>query len=84
MRASQTVCRSSQNNSGCGSTSESGSSYACVSVIGKVRGRYCAITANDGTVKGGTYFPITVTKALRAQQASFTHLHFRLFRLYFL
>ena len=41
-----------------------------VSVIAKVRGRYCCITANDGTVKGGTYFPITVTKALRAQHVS--------------
>ena len=41
-----------------------------VSVIAKVRGRYCSITANDGTVKGGTYFPITVTKALRAQHVS--------------
>ncbi|XP_043229211.1 biotin-dependent 3-methylcrotonyl-coenzyme A carboxylase beta1 subunit-like [Amphibalanus amphitrite] len=44
-----------------------------VCVIAKVRGRYCSITANDGTVKGGTYFPITVTKALRAQHISALH-----------
>ncbi|XP_037071384.1 methylcrotonoyl-CoA carboxylase beta chain, mitochondrial-like [Pollicipes pollicipes] len=41
-----------------------------VCVIAKVKGRYCVINANDGTVKGGTYFPITVTKSLRAQQIS--------------
>lgn len=35
--------------------------------IGKVRGNTCMIIANDATVKGGTYFPITVKKHLRAQ-----------------
>ncbi|MGI9332644.1 MAG: carboxyl transferase domain-containing protein [Gammaproteobacteria bacterium] len=35
--------------------------------IGSVRGRECVIVANDATVKGGTYFPITVKKHLRAQ-----------------
>jgi 3-methylcrotonyl-CoA carboxylase beta subunit len=36
--------------------------------IGPVAGRECMIVANDATVKGGTYFPITVKKHLRAQE----------------
>jgi 3-methylcrotonyl-CoA carboxylase beta subunit len=35
--------------------------------IGKVQDRYCMIITNDATVKGGTYYPITVKKHLRAQ-----------------
>lgn len=35
--------------------------------IGRVAGRECVIIANDATVKGGTYYPITVKKHLRAQ-----------------
>jgi acetyl-CoA carboxylase carboxyltransferase component len=36
--------------------------------IGVVEGQHCAIIANDATVKGGTYYPITVKKHLRAQE----------------
>ena len=36
--------------------------------IGRVSGRDVVVVANDATVKGGTYFPITVKKHLRAQQ----------------
>ncbi len=36
--------------------------------IGRVSGRQCMIVANDATVKGGTYFPLTVKKHLRAQE----------------
>ncbi|HSR73058.1 MAG TPA: carboxyl transferase domain-containing protein [Kiloniellales bacterium] len=36
--------------------------------IGRVMGRECVIVANDATVKGGTYFPVTVKKHLRAQE----------------
>jgi 3-methylcrotonyl-CoA carboxylase beta subunit len=36
--------------------------------IGPVMGRECVIVANDATVKGGTYYPITVKKHLRAQE----------------
>uniref|UniRef100_A0AC34QJG1 Methylcrotonoyl-CoA carboxylase n=1 Tax=Panagrolaimus sp. JU765 TaxID=591449 RepID=A0AC34QJG1_9BILA len=36
--------------------------------IGTVSGRQCVIVANDATVKGGTYYPITVKKHLRAQE----------------
>jgi acetyl-CoA carboxylase carboxyltransferase component len=39
-----------------------------VSGVGRVSGREVMIVANDATVKGGTYFPITVKKHLRAQE----------------
>src|SRR5512147_2858321 len=39
-----------------------------VTGIGRVSGRECLIVANDATVKGGTYYPLTVKKHLRAQQ----------------
>src|SRR5919106_1546241 len=38
--------------------------------IGRVMGRECVVIANDATVKGGTYYPITVKKHLRAQEAA--------------
>lgn len=38
--------------------------------IGRVRGRRCMIVANDATVKGGTYYPMTVKKHLRAQEVA--------------
>ncbi|MDN5747530.1 MAG: methylcrotonoyl-CoA carboxylase [Pseudonocardia sp.] len=43
--------------------------------VGRVAGRECVIVANDATVKGGTYFPVTVKKHLRAQEVA---LHNRL------
>jgi len=39
-----------------------------VSGIGRVSGRECMVIANDPTVKGGTYYPLTVKKHLRAQE----------------
>ena len=36
--------------------------------IGRVSGRQCMIVCNDATVKGGTYYPMTVKKHLRAQE----------------
>jgi 3-methylcrotonyl-CoA carboxylase beta subunit len=39
-----------------------------VTAIGIVAGQPCMIIANDATVKGGTYFPVTVKKHLRAQE----------------
>ena len=36
--------------------------------IGRVMGRECAIVCNDATIKGGTYYPVTVKKHLRAQE----------------
>jgi 3-methylcrotonyl-CoA carboxylase beta subunit len=39
-----------------------------VTGIGRVAGRECVVVANDPTVKGGTYYPLTVKKHLRAQE----------------
>jgi 3-methylcrotonyl-CoA carboxylase beta subunit len=39
-----------------------------VTGIGRIMGRECVVIANDATVKGGTYFPMTVKKHLRAQE----------------
>ncbi|WP_413582784.1 carboxyl transferase domain-containing protein [Bdellovibrio sp. HCB288] len=39
--------------------------------IGVIHGTECVIVANDATVKGGTYFPMTVKKHLRAQEIAF-------------
>ena len=39
-----------------------------VTGVGRVSGVECMIVANDATVKGGSYYPITVTKHLRAQK----------------
>ena len=39
-----------------------------VTGIGCIAGKKCVIVANDATVKGGTYYPITVKKHLRAQE----------------
>ncbi len=39
-----------------------------ITAIGRVSGRPCMIVANDATVKGGTYYPLTVKKHLRAQE----------------
>jgi 3-methylcrotonyl-CoA carboxylase beta subunit len=43
-------------------------SAGIITGIGRVAGRECMIVANDATVKGGTYYPITVKKHLRAQE----------------
>ena len=41
-----------------------------VTGIGRIQGRECVVVANDATVKGGTYYPLTVKKHLRAQQVA--------------
>ena len=46
-------------------------SAGIVTGIGRVHGRECMFVANDATVKGGTYFPLTVKKHLRAQEIAF-------------
>lgn len=43
-------------------------SAGVITGIGVVHGRECLFVANDATVKGGTYFPLTVKKHLRAQE----------------
>ena len=45
-------------------------SAGLVTGIGVIEGRHCVIVANDATVKGGTYYPITVKKHLRAQEVA--------------
>jgi acetyl-CoA carboxylase carboxyltransferase component len=45
-------------------------SAGIVTGIGVVEGRECVIAANDATVKGGSYFPLTVKKHLRAQEVA--------------
>ncbi|WP_159819741.1 carboxyl transferase domain-containing protein [Colwellia sp. 20A7] len=42
-------------------------SAGIITGIGRVSGQECVIVANDATVKGGTYYPLTVKKHLRAQ-----------------
>ena len=42
-------------------------SASVITGIGRVAGRECMIVANDATIKGGTYYPMTVKKHLRAQ-----------------
>jgi 3-methylcrotonyl-CoA carboxylase beta subunit len=43
-------------------------SASLVTGIGRISGRECMVVANDATVKGGTYYPMTVKKHLRAQE----------------
>ncbi len=43
-------------------------SAGIITGIGRIAGRECMVVANDATVKGGTYFPLTVKKHLRAQE----------------
>ncbi len=50
-------------------------SAGIVTGVGVIEGRRCVVVANDATVKGGTYYPITVKKHLRAQEVA---LHNRL------
>jgi len=38
--------------------------------IGRIEGRECVIVCNDSTIKGGTYYPLTVKKHLRAQEVA--------------
>jgi 3-methylcrotonyl-CoA carboxylase beta subunit len=45
-------------------------SAGIVTGVGRVAGRECVVVANDATVKGGTYYPMTVKKHLRAQEVA--------------
>jgi 3-methylcrotonyl-CoA carboxylase beta subunit len=42
-------------------------SASIVTGVGRISGRECVVVANDATIKGGTYYPMTVKKHLRAQ-----------------
>src|SRR6201992_1645415 len=50
-------------------------SAGMITGVGRIEGRECVVVANDATVKGGTYYPMTVKKHLRAQEVA---LHNRL------
>src|SRR5512133_3288309 len=52
----------------CGMYSGDAPGAGLVTGIGRVSGRELMVVANDATVKGGTYFPVTVKKHLRAQE----------------
>ena len=55
---------------------DSAPSAGLIAGIGRVSGVDCMIVCNDATVKGGTYYPLTVKKHLRAQEiAQQNHLH---------
>ncbi|EEB97844.1 hypothetical protein MPER_02750, partial [Moniliophthora perniciosa FA553] len=41
--------------------------------IGRINGRECMVIVNDATVKGGSYYPLTVKKQLRAQEIAREH-----------
>src|SRR5262249_32954847 len=42
-------------------------SASLITGIGRISSRECVVIANDATIKGGTYYPMTVKKHLRAQ-----------------
>lgn len=44
--------------------------FLLITGIGKINGLWCVFIANDATVKGGTAYPITVKKQLRAQEVA--------------
>ncbi len=50
--------------------SDSAPAAGVIAGIGRINGRECVIVCNDATVKGGTYFPLTVKKHLRAQEVA--------------
>jgi 3-methylcrotonyl-CoA carboxylase beta subunit len=45
-------------------------SASIITGVGRISGRECVIVANDATIKGGTYYPLTVKKHLRAQDVA--------------
>ena len=45
-------------------------SASVVTGVGRISGRECVVVANDATIKGGTYYPMTVKKHLRAQDVA--------------
>src|SRR6201746_272112 len=45
-------------------------SASVITGVGRISGRECVVVANDATIKGGTYYPMTVKKHLRAQEVA--------------
>jgi 3-methylcrotonyl-CoA carboxylase beta subunit len=52
----------------CGMYNDEAPAAGLITGIGRIEGTECMIVANDATVKGGTYYPMTVKKHLRAQE----------------
>ena len=52
----------------CGMYQDEVPAAGILSAVGRIAGQECVIVANDATVKGGTYYPLTVKKHLRAQE----------------
>ena len=52
----------------CGMYKDEAPSAGIITGVGRVAGRECVIVCNDATVKGGTYYPMTVKKHVRAQE----------------
>jgi 3-methylcrotonyl-CoA carboxylase beta subunit len=52
----------------CGMYGDEAPCAGIITGIGRIAGRECVIVCNDATVKGGTYYPVTVKKHLRAQE----------------
>ena len=50
------------------STPRTSTRAGIITGVGRISGRECVIVCNDATIKGGTYFPMTVKKHLRAQE----------------
>lgn len=46
------------------------SAAGIITGVGRIAGRECVVVANDATVKGGTYYPLTVKKHIRAQEVA--------------
>ena len=84
--ASRASCRSASGSNGCstrarrssscrrwrrsGCTTDEAPAAGLVTGIGRVSGREVLVVANDATVKGGTYYPLTVKKHVRAQDVA--------------
>ena len=54
----------------CGMYDDEAPGAGLITGIGRVSGRECVVVVNDATVKGGTYYPMTVKKHLRAQEVA--------------
>jgi len=57
----------------CGMYGDESPGAGIITGIGRIAGRECVVVCNDPTVKGGTYYPVTVKKHLRAQRVAEEH-----------
>jgi 3-methylcrotonyl-CoA carboxylase beta subunit len=57
----------------CGMYEDESPGAGIITGVGRISGRECVVVCNDPTVKGGTYYPITIKKHLRAQRVAEEH-----------